>query len=129
MAEFAYNNAKNTSISHTPFELNCDYNPKVLFKEDLKPYLRSWSTDKLAEELRKLMEVCYQSLLHVQELQKKVYNKEVKPCSYASSEKIWLNSKYIKTKQNKKLEKKFFRPFQVLHVVGKQAYKLDLSTK
>ncbi len=32
-------------------------------------------------------------------------------------------------KRNKKLESKFLGPFQVLHVVGKQAYKLELLTK
>ena len=58
MAEFAYNNAKNISIGHTPFELNCSYHLKVFFKEDVDPCLKSRSANKLAEELRKLMEVC-----------------------------------------------------------------------
>ena len=39
-----------------------------------------------------------------------------------------MNSKYIKTKLNRKLQAKFFGPFQVLYPVGKQAYKLELST-
>lgn len=43
--------------------------------------------------------------------------------------KIWLNSKYIKIKRNKKLDNKFFGPFQVLHIVRKQVYKLELPTK
>ena len=53
----------------------------------------------------------------------------MKPRSYASDEKVSLNSKYIKTKKSCKLEAKFFRPFWVLHPVGKQAYKLKLPTR
>ena len=109
--EFAYNNAKNVSTGHTPFELNCGYHPKVLFEEDVDPCSRSRSTNKLIEELKKLMEVCCQNLLHAQELQKRANNKGVKNRSYALSQKIWLNSKYIKTKRNKKLINKFFGLF------------------
>ncbi len=64
MAEFAYNNAKNASTGHTLFELNCGYHPKVSFKEDIDPRSRSRSANKLAEELRELMEVCCQNLLY-----------------------------------------------------------------
>ncbi len=129
MAEFAYNNTKNASTGHTPFKLNCGYHLRVSFKEDVDPRSRSRSANELAEELRELMEVCCQNLFHAQELQKRAYDKGVKSRSYAPGEKVWLNSKYIKTKRNKKLESKFFRPFQVLHVVEKQAYKLELPAK
>ena len=53
----------------------------------------------------------------------------MKPRSYAPGEKVWLNSKYIKTKQNQKLEAKFFGLFQILYPVRKQAYKLNLLIK
>ncbi len=129
MAEFAYNNAKNASTGHTPFKLNCGYYPKVSFKEDVDPCSRSCSANELTKELKELIEVCCQNLLHRQELQKRAHDKGVKNRSYALGEKVWLNSKYIKTKRNKKLESKFFGPFRVLHAVGKQAYKLELPTK
>ncbi len=53
------------------------------------------------------MEVCYQNLLHAQELQKRAHDKRIKSRSYAVGEKVWLNSKYIKTKRNMKLKSKF----------------------
>ncbi len=129
MVEFLYNNAKNASIGHNSFELNCGYHPRVSFEEDVDLRLRSRSANELAEEMRELMEVCCQNLLHAQELQKRAHDKGLKSRSYAAGEKVWLISKYIKTKRNKKLESKFFGPFRVLHVVRKQAYKLELSTK
>ena len=64
MAEFVYNNAKNASTGHTPFKLNCGYYLKVSFKEDVDSRSRSCSANELAEELRELMEVCCQKLLH-----------------------------------------------------------------
>ena len=73
------------------------------------------------------MILCCVNLYHAQKLQKQAHNKGIKPKSYAPSEKVWLNSKYIKTKCNQKLEAKFFGPFRVLHLVEKQAYKLELS--
>ncbi len=129
MAVFAYNNAKNASTGHTPFKLNCGYYPRVSFEEDVDPCSKSRSANKLTEELRELMKVCCQKLLYAQELQKRSHDKGVKSRSYAPDEKVWLNSKYIKTKRNKKLGSKFFGPFRVLHVVEKQAYKLELPTK
>ena len=72
------------------------------------------------------MIVCQENLHHAQELQKRANNKGVKSQSYASGEKVFLNSKYIKTKRNRKLKAKFFGPFQVLHPVEKQTYKLEL---
>ncbi len=68
MAEFVYNNAKNASTGHTPFQLNCGYHPRVSFKEDFNLRLKSRSANKLAKELGKLIKVCYQNLPHVKEL-------------------------------------------------------------
>ena len=129
MAEFAYNNAKNASTGHTPFELNCSYHPQMLYKEDVDSRCQSKSVDKLLAELRELMIVCQENLYHAQESQKQAHDKGVKLWSYALGKKVWLNSKYIKTKCNRKLEAKFFGPFRVLHPVGKQAYKLELPKK
>ena len=129
MAEFAYNNAKNVSTGHTPFELNCGYHSWMSYKEEVDLRSKSKSADKLLAELRELMIVCRENLYYAQKLQKRAHVKGIEPRSYALGDKVWLNSKYIKTKQNQKLEAKFFGPFRVLYLVGKQAYKLEVSRK
>ena len=129
MAEFTYNNVKNASTNQTPFELNCGYHPWMSYKKNVNPQSHSMSADKLSADLRDLMIVCRKNLHYVQELQKPAHDKGVKAWNYASGEKVWLNSKYIKTKRNRKLEAKFFGSFRVLHLVGKQAYKLELPKK
>lgn len=43
------------------------------------------------------MIVCGKSLQYVQKLQKLAYNKATKPRNYTLGNKIWFNSKYIKT--------------------------------
>ena len=129
MAKFAYNKAKNASTGHTLFELNCGYHPRMSYKKKVDPRSKLKSADELSAELRELMIVCRENLHHAQELQKRAHDKGVKPRSYAPGDKVWLNSKYIKTKQNQKLEAKFFGPFRVLHLDEKQAYKLELPRK
>ena len=129
MAKFAYNNTKNVSTGHTPFELNYGYHLWVSYKKDIDSRSKSKSVDELLAKLQELIPVCRKNLYHAQELQKQAYDKGVKPRSYATGDKVWLNSKYIKTKQNRKLKAKFFGPFQVLHPVSKKAYKLKLLKK
>ena len=129
MAEFAYNNAKNASTGHTSFELNCGYHPCVSYKKDLNPRSKSKIVEELSSKLQNLMAVCQQNLHYAQELQKQAHNKGVKPRSYAPGDKVWLSSKHLRTKRNRKLEAKFLGPFRVLHPVGKQAYKLELPKK
>ena len=89
MAEFAYNNAINASIGHTPFELNCGYHTWMSFKEKVNPHFKLKLADKLSAELKDLMCVCQENLHHAQELQKQAHIKGVKPRSYAPSDKVW----------------------------------------
>ena len=100
MVEFGYHNAKYTTTRYTSFELNCRYYPGASYKEDINLCFRSKVADKLIEELRNLMAACRENLQHAQKLQKRAHNKGTKPKSYNSNEKVWLNSKYIKTKCN-----------------------------
>ncbi len=88
IVEFTYNNANNASTRHISFELNCSYYSKVSFEEDVDSHSRSRSTNKLAKELKELIEVCCQNLFHTQELQNRAYDKGVKSRSYTPDKKI-----------------------------------------
>ena len=52
IAKFAYNNAKNASTGHTPFELNCGYHPYVSFKENTNPCSQSKMANELSTKLQ-----------------------------------------------------------------------------
>ena len=129
MTKFVYNNAKNASTSHIFFELNWVYHLYVSFEENINLCSQSKTADELSIGLQEVITVCLKNLHHAQKLQKQAHNKYIKPRSYALDNKVWLNSKYIKTKQNRKLEAKFFEPFRVLYSISKQAYKLELPKR
>ena len=79
MAEFAYNNAKNASTGHTPFKLNYSFYPRVFFKDDIDFCSRSCTANKLAKELRELIDIYQQNLFYAQKFQKRAHDKSVKP--------------------------------------------------
>ena len=83
MTEFAYNNTKNASTGHTPFELNCGHHPWMLYEKDVNPRSQSKSVDEISAKLKELIIFCQENLYHTQELQKRTHNKGVKPWSYA----------------------------------------------
>ena len=63
MAEFAYNNAKNASTGHMPFELNYNYHSQMLYEEEVDPRFKSKLANELLAELKELM-IIYQKNLH-----------------------------------------------------------------
>lgn len=67
--------------------------------------------NNLVSKLREFMAVYWGNLQQAQNIQKQAHDKDTKSRSHAPSNNIWLNSKYIKIKQNCKLEAKFFRSF------------------
>lgn len=111
MAKFVYNNAKNVCIGSTFFKLNYKYLFYISYKENIKLQSKFKAVNKLLTKLEKLILVFGKNLLYIQKLQKQVYDKGIKAKSYVFVNKVQLNSKFIKIKQNQKLEAKFFKPF------------------
>lgn len=72
------------------------------------------------------MLVLCKSLQWVQNKQAKFKDKQIKLRTYKISEKVYLNGKNFRTKQNNKLEWKMFDPFKIIDVKNSQAYQLVL---
>ena len=58
MAEFAYNNAKNTSTSYTFFKLNWRYYLCISYNKDLDPHSKLRTAEELSSKPQELMTVC-----------------------------------------------------------------------
>ena len=77
IAEFAYNNVKNTSTGHMLLKLNYGYHPWMSYKEKVDPRSKPKSADTLSGKLRELRIVCWENLYHAQKLQKQAHDKGV----------------------------------------------------
>ncbi len=127
-AEFAYNNAKNSVTGISPFEANLGYSPRMSWDEDIDPKSRSQAAVDNAKHLFTLMGVCKDAILTAQQSQAEYANKHRKSRDYKAGDLVWLNTKYLKTKRNRKLEFKNFGPFLITDVIGSQSYRLELPS-
>ena len=64
MAEFAYNNFKNTNTDYKLFEFNYSYYHHIFYKNKSNTYFRSISTKRLTIKLVELMDIYCQNLLY-----------------------------------------------------------------
>lgn len=107
MTEFIYNNTKIASNSHTFFKVNCGYHICIFYKKNIYSYSIFKWIDKLITKSQKLITMYTKNFYYTLKLQKLAHNKIIKSKSYVFENKVLLNSKYIKTKQNHKLKAKF----------------------
>jgi transposase InsO family protein len=128
MAEFTYNNLEHSSTGMTPFYVLYGYHPEFSWDVSMDPPGGEVPSAKerieaLLEE-RSLLEERWQQAV---EYQAKAYNAKHIPKHYAMGDYVLLSAKNIKTNRpSKKLDHRFLGPFQIIGIVGKQAYKLVL---
>lgn len=96
MVEFAYYNIKNIRIKFFFLSFNYDYHFHNFFKKSLNFYFKSKLIKNLSTKLKDLINIYKETFF----LFKTANNKSVKLWDNILNKKIWLNSKYIKIKQN-----------------------------
>lgn len=75
MPEFAYNNARNTSIGLIPFKLNCSFYARRLYKKNFNSQSKFQVIDIFAKHLGELAAICKKNLQHTQKFQKNIIKK------------------------------------------------------
>ena len=132
LAEFAYNNAMNSSTKMSPFYANYGYHPRATLK--VRPVEPRGYDNPAAEEwvrhLAKIYEELRGNLEHAQKAYKRNFDRKTKPAPpFAVGDLVWLNRKNISTaRPSRKLDSKRLGPFKIARTVGesKLAFQLEL---
>ena len=128
LAEFAYNNAFQTTIKCSPFYANYGYHPRFsMIPQNQKITMSAPAAATLANQLRTLHEKLIENIKLAQNHQAKFYDARHKPIEFQRGDRVWLLSRNIRTeRRNKKLDWKRLGPYTVIERIGTQAYRLDL---
>lgn len=86
--EFVYKNIKNSSTGHRVFKFNYIYQIYVFYEKDINLQLKLKLAKKLLDQIFKYITTFCKNLYHAQKLQKRSYNKYVKPTSFTLREKV-----------------------------------------
>jgi hypothetical protein len=131
MAEFAYNNAHQSSIKMSPFYAVYGYQPFMRFQ--LMDYSRTETVPNARERIERLhqareeLETRWET---AKAQQAKYYNKRHSPMTFNIGDLVLLSTKNLRQRRpSKKLSHRFIGPFRVLEPIGTQAYRLALPMK
>jgi len=129
LAEFSYNNVRQSTTGCSPFYANYGYHPR--FTIDLNEFKKHPvpSAYDMAKHLKELHEQLTDLITTAQNQQAKYYDAKHKRIEFQVGDKVWLSSRNIKTQRpSKKLDWKRLGPYTILKRIGTQAYRLQLPS-
>ena len=131
LAEFTYNNAKNSSTQMSPFYVNYGYHPRTSLRVRTEPSAyENPAVESLVEQLETVHNELRAGLKHAQEIYKRKFDRKANPApSFKVGNLVWLNRRNIAmTRPSRKLDFKRFGPFKILKIIGegKAAFQLEL---
>lgn len=134
--EFAYNNSEQASTGMTPFYLNYGRHPEtpLSIQSGIDVQTEDKSTDAFVQRLATDLQRAKDTLTTAQERQCEQANKKRKDHTFAVGDMVWLSRRFMEHLSHRHDvagTKKVFRqsrygPFEVVKVVGDNAYQLKL---
>lgn len=88
MVKYVYINAKNSSLSYTPLQLNCKYYFCIFDKNDIHFCSKLKAAEKLCKKIKNIIKTYCKNLYQTQDFQRYAYNKGVKLKNYALGNKV-----------------------------------------
>ena len=127
LAEFAYNNAYQSSIQCSPFYANYGFHPEFHVNLQHNEATNIPAAKEYAEQLAQHHERLVENVKQAQNSQAQYYDAKHKRIEFAVKDKVWLLSSNIRTERpSKKLDWKRLGPFTITERIGLQAYRLNL---
>ena len=120
MAEFSYNNAYHTAIKTTPFYANIGRHPSFDLKQQIS-HFKVPAARKLVANMTSVWKWIRHNICTANKKYAEYANLKRKdmPTKVKVGDKVWLNSKNIKTQRlSAKLDHKFLGPFKVMAVAN-----------
>ena len=125
-AEFAANNAYSASVQNTPFRLNYGQDP--LTPMSIEAQTNIPAARDFVHGMHESLKAAKRAMQAAQDRQKAHYDKGHRHQEFKVGDKVFLRSRNLTFKGDvvRKLLPKWVGPFEVVHRVGKLAYKLQL---
>ena len=126
MAEFAYNNAPNSSTGITPFFANKGYHPNISVRPEID--LQSDLARDFVVNLDELHSMLRDEITNAQSRYKEQADRKRIPSpEFLIGSEAFVLAKHIKsTRPTEKFSEKYLGPFKVIEHVGSLSYKLQL---
>jgi hypothetical protein len=127
LAEFTYNNRIHSATRRTPFEIDTGQHPRIGTEPHRTTQIEA--AEQFVDRIEKIREEAQSALKQAAEDMARFHNRHRgKQMSLKVGDKVWLESRNIKTKRpTKKLDDKWFGPFPITQVISENAYKLKLT--
>lgn len=136
LAEFAANNATSSSTNMSPFFANYAFHPRMSFglprplATGSSQHVRNQHRDgvKFVQKMNDIFDILYENLSTTKDSQEKHANANRQPHpAYRPGDEVYLDAKNISSaRPTKKLDKKFYGPYQIEKVLDSHSYQLKL---